>query len=67
MTLKTALFDLYPGDRFIYNSKTYMLIDFSLRDCSLTTSYTDMRCALDMQTYKVVCFCDNWEVELQDS
>ena len=54
MTLKTALFDLYPGDRFIYNDKTYMLIDFSLSDCSLTTKYPEMRCALDMQTYKIV-------------
>ena len=66
MTVKTVMSKMSKGDTFSYSGKPQMLIDFSLSDCSLTTSYPKMYCALDLQTYKIVCFCEDWEVELKD-
>lgn len=67
MILKMAISDLHYGDQFVYNGKQYMLIDFSLADVSLTTRFPQLFCALDLHTYKIVCFDQDWEVDLQDS
>ena len=67
MILKMVISDLHYGDQFVYNGKKYMLIDFSLADVSLATKFPQLFCALDMQTFKIVCFDQDWEVSLLDS
>lgn len=67
MTLCTALAGLKPGDKFIYKDHEYLLIDFqSSNHFNTAVLPVELFCALDLQTYKVVCFNKNWEVKLHN-
>ena len=64
MKLNEALAAMSYGDKFIYIDNIYMLIDFNLSDCFLSKPFQELVMALDMTTFKVVCFDKNWEVEV---
>lgn len=62
MELREALTNLRPGDKFIYNSKSYVLTNITPADLRFYGLATDVLCAVDLETYKVMCFYKDWEV-----
>lgn len=67
MTLGTTIAKLEPGDRFVYKDNEFLLIDFKVSDCFISAAMPNIFCALDMQTFKVVCFDASWEVRLLET
>ena len=61
--MKHILTDLKPGDKFIYDNVPYMLIDFNLSGIFMERAFTELLCALDLNTYKVIGLYKDWEVE----
>ena len=54
--MRRRLGDLKVGDKFIKNTKMYLIIDFKVSDAFLNVKFPNMLCALDLNTYKVLCF-----------
>ena len=49
--------DIKIGKEFTYNNKRYLRIDMNLSELFANGStYNGMICALDLNTYKVICF-----------
>lgn len=61
MTLK----DVKIGEKFIVNDNTYLRIDFDLSNFSLTKNIKGFVCALDLNTYKIVCFNSTEKITIQ--
>ena len=62
--MKHILTELKPGDKFIYNNTEYMLINFDLAGIFMNRAFTELLCALDLNTYKVIGLYKDWEVEV---
>lgn len=58
-------YDVRIGDKFIHKDRMYLRIDMNLSQMSLTTTFPDMICALDLGNYKVMCINSDYEVELE--
>lgn len=56
ITMRRRLGDLEVGDKFIKGTKMYLIIDFKVSDAFLNVKFPSMLCALDLNTYKVLCF-----------
>lgn len=52
MTLK----DIKIGEKFTHNNKMYLRIDMDLSTIYANIKYDGIICALDMETFKVICF-----------
>lgn len=52
MTLK----DIKIGEKFTHNNKTYLRIDMDVSTFFINSRYDGIICALDMETFKVMCF-----------
>lgn len=52
MTLK----DIKIGEKFTHNNKMYLRIDMDLSTIYTNIKYDGIICALDMETFKVICF-----------
>ena len=59
-----VLSDLGPGDKFRFRDTYYIVIDMEPTGFFTGTNITDYVCALDTDTYKVMCFGKNCEVEV---
>ena len=64
MTKYDKLSTLGPGDKFIYNDTEYLVIDMELSRFSVGTILPDFVCALDLDTYKIMCFLKDEKVEV---
>lgn len=60
MTIK----DLGPGDKFIFKEKDYLVIDMEPSGFFAGSTLPEYMCALDLDTYKVMCFGKDCEVEV---
>lgn len=60
--LREALFNLKPGDKFIYAGKSYVLLSVTPMDLGAPFDTTDFLCAVELESYKVMCFYKSWEV-----
>ena len=58
------LSDLDPGDKFIYKNTDYIVIDMEPSGFFLGTNLPDYVCALDLDTYKIMCFLKDEKVEV---
>lgn len=56
--------DLGPGDKFRFKDTYYVVIDMEPTGFFAGTNITDYVCALDTDTYRVMCFGKNCEVEV---
>ena len=56
--------DLDPGDKFRFRDTYYIVIDMEPTGFFAGTNITDYVCALDTDTYRVMCFGKNCEVEV---
>lgn len=51
------------GDKFVYKNKVFLRIDMDLSAMFANGSaYNGMICALDMETFKVICFSRSTEI-----
>ena len=50
------------GEKFIVNGDSFLRIDFDLSNFSLTKNIKGFVCALDLNTYKIVCFNKSTEI-----
>lgn len=57
------LSSLGPGDKFIFKSVVYVVIDMEPYGLFAGTNIADYVCALDLDTYKIMCFPKHCEVE----
>ena len=58
--------DIQVGQKFWLKDKIYMRIDMNLSTMFASGSkYNNVVCALDLNTYKVMCFSSLWEVEYE--
>ena len=57
-----TLEDIKIGEKFLSNGNSYLKINFDLSKVSLTTKYDGFVCALDLNTYKIVCFNKSTEI-----
>lgn len=48
--------DVKIGEKFIYKNQEYLRIDMNPSTMFLTARYDGIVCALDLSTYKVMCF-----------
>ena len=48
--------DIKIGEQFIYKNQMYLRIDMNPSTMFLTARYDGIVCALDLSTYKVMCF-----------
>jgi hypothetical protein len=58
------LSDLGPGDKFLYKDTEYIVIDTEPSGFFAGTNITDYVCALSLDTFKVMCFLKDLQVEL---
>ena len=56
--------NLGPGDKFIYKDVTYIMIDFKISDCFISTVMPELVCALNLDNYKIEGLDGNEEVEV---
>ena len=62
MTIK----DLAPGDKFTFKEKDYLVIDMEPSGFFASSTLPEYMCALDLQTYKVMCFGKDCEVSIKE-
>lgn len=60
--MKKYLYELNIGDKFWFEDRPYLIIDFDLTNQSLFTDFSDMRCVLCLNSYKIVVINKNKEV-----
>ena len=48
--------DVKIGEKFTYKNQMYLKIDMNPSTMFLTARYEGIVCALDLSTYKVMCF-----------
>ena len=53
--MKCCVKDLKIGDKFIKNNKMYLIVDLTVSHESFYTKFPNLMCALDLNTYKVLC------------
>lgn len=63
-TNKAFIRNLGPGDKFFYEGTYYIIVDFKPSACFINAMVSDMVAALDTDTYKIICFDNNTEVEV---
>ena len=61
---KDFIGNLGPGDKFLYEGTYYIVVDFKPSACFISSIVSDMAAALDTDTYKIICFDINTEVEV---
>jgi hypothetical protein len=54
--------DLFPGEAFIYKNKAYVFLKTTPMDLGASTDTANLVCAVDLDTYDIVCFDKDWEV-----
>lgn len=54
--------DLIPGETFVYKNKAYVFLKTTPMDLGASTDTTNLVCAVDLDTYDIVCFDKDWEV-----
>ena len=59
-----TLGDLGPGDKFIYHNTDYIVIDMEPSGFFAGTNLPEFVCALDLDTYKIMCFSKTTEAEV---
>lgn len=58
--------DVKVGQKFWLKDKIYLRIDMDLSTMFISGSKnSNVVCALDLNTYKVMCFSNLWEVEYE--
>lgn len=58
--------DIKVGQKFWLKDKIYLRIDMDLSTMFISGSKnSNVVCALDLSTYKVMCFSNLWEVEYE--
>jgi hypothetical protein len=61
---KDFIGNLGPGDKFFYKGTYHIIVDFKPSAWFKNAIIPDMVAALDTDTYKIVCFDVNTEVEV---
>ena len=61
-----TIIDLYPGDKFTFKEKDYLVIDMEPSGFFAGSTLPKYVCALDLQTYKVMCFGKDCEVSIRE-
>ena len=56
------LYELNVGDKFWFEDRPYLIIDFDLTNQSLFNDFSDIRCVLCLNSYKIVGINKNKEV-----
>ena len=59
-----VLSDLGPGDKFLYKDTYYIVVDMEPSGFFTGTNLPEYVCALDLDTYKIMCFNKTCEVEV---
>lgn len=59
-----TLSDLNPGNGFMSNDRLYIVIDLEPYGLFAGTNLGDYICALDVNTFKIVCFEKDCDVEV---
>lgn len=59
-----VLSDLCPGDKFLYKDTYYIVVDMEPSGFFVGTNLPEYVCALDTDTYKIMCFSKDCEVEV---
>ena len=60
--MKKYLYELNVGDKFWFEDRPYLIIDFDLTNQSLFTDFSDIKCVLCLNSYKIVGINKNKEV-----
>lgn len=60
--MKKYLYELNVSDKFWFEDRPYLIIDFDLTNQSLFTDFSDIRCVLCLNSYKIVGINKNKEV-----
>lgn len=64
MTLCEAISKLAPGNKFIYHDRLYLFIKTTPIDLGCSTSLAHLLLAIDLETYEIMAFDKDWEVEV---
>ncbi len=64
MTKIEPISNLGPGDKFIFRDLDYLVIDMEPSGFFAGSNITEYVCALDLSTFKVMCFGKDTEVEV---
>ena len=51
------------GQKFVYKNKVYLKIDMNPSTMFLNNKYDGIICALDMETFKVMCLSKSTEIK----
>lgn len=55
--------DIKVGQKFIYRDVTFLRIDLNLSSVVCHNAFDNFICVLDLNTYKIMCLDESWEVE----
>ena len=58
-----SLKDIEVGQKFIYRNKMFLRVDMKPSTVFQNVAFDELIAALDLSTYKIMCFNDSWEVE----
>lgn len=64
MTLNRIVSKLNPGDKFVYKDRMYLLVNTTPIDLGCSTDTANYVCAIDLDTFEIMCFDKNCEVNI---